>query len=300
MDDRLQKFMILVEAGTYTEAAKRLHISQPALSVAIHKLERSLKTTLIGETTKQGVVLTEAGRVVYTAATNHRALDHNLQLELSQLRGERASLTIGLVDSVATLLSQQESVLAMLEHETDLTLYVASSTQLRKGVEEGAIDLAIVVANEATDAQFQVVATAAEKMYMVTRIGQSKSVENAIRQEEMISLISYTPTSSTHAVIQRALAVDGIRVDTALFSTSPAVMLAMVLRGKGVAILPETVIAADLAAGNVETVFVEGAPYIVKRELHVIAHKGRALPPKLAGLAQAVRLYFRAFPDVDL
>ena len=47
MDERLKKFVQLVDSGSYTQASRQLHISQPALSVAIGKLERELHASLL-------------------------------------------------------------------------------------------------------------------------------------------------------------------------------------------------------------------------------------------------------------
>ena len=46
MEDRIRKFAHLIDAGSFTKAARDLHISQPALSMAVQKLERELHAPL--------------------------------------------------------------------------------------------------------------------------------------------------------------------------------------------------------------------------------------------------------------
>jgi len=59
----LQGFVAVVEAGSLSAAARRLHVSQPALSQTIAGLERELRVRLL-ERSSTGVTVTEAGGVL--------------------------------------------------------------------------------------------------------------------------------------------------------------------------------------------------------------------------------------------
>src|ERR1700751_5188267 len=56
----LQTFLTVAEAGQISEAARRLHLSQPAVTGHIRRLEASLETTLFIRSAN-GVSLTERG-----------------------------------------------------------------------------------------------------------------------------------------------------------------------------------------------------------------------------------------------
>ena len=60
----IRYFLAVVEAKSFSEAAKRLHISQPSLSKAIQELEHQLSLTLLHRTTRS-VEVTEEGKVLY-------------------------------------------------------------------------------------------------------------------------------------------------------------------------------------------------------------------------------------------
>ncbi len=57
----LRYFLEVRTRGSLTAAAKALHVSQPALTVAIQRLERELRTTLLLRG-RSGVTLTATGR----------------------------------------------------------------------------------------------------------------------------------------------------------------------------------------------------------------------------------------------
>jgi DNA-binding transcriptional LysR family regulator len=61
---QLEYFVAVAEAGTLSEAAYRLHVSQPGLSQAITDLERALDVQLAVRRKAQGVTLTPSGAQV--------------------------------------------------------------------------------------------------------------------------------------------------------------------------------------------------------------------------------------------
>jgi DNA-binding transcriptional LysR family regulator len=79
----MRAFLAVADLGSFTRAAKRLHVAQPALSQNVRELEAELGIRLLDRTTRQ-VELTEGGREFQRAATKileeveiavHRARD---------------------------------------------------------------------------------------------------------------------------------------------------------------------------------------------------------------------------------
>jgi DNA-binding transcriptional LysR family regulator len=64
----LRYFVTVAEEGQITRAAAKLHIAQPALSLAVAQLEADLGVQLL-ERHARGVTLTPAGRIFYEKAT---------------------------------------------------------------------------------------------------------------------------------------------------------------------------------------------------------------------------------------
>ena len=91
---RLQYFLAVVDAGTVTAAAERIHIAQPALSRQIKTLENELKLRLF-EAQGNKLALTPAGRAFIPAA-------RRLMLETQSLEDAADALRTG---RVATLVA---------------------------------------------------------------------------------------------------------------------------------------------------------------------------------------------------
>ena len=69
---QLRYFLVVADELSFTRAAERLHVAQPAVSAQIRELEREIGVTLLERTTRR-VELTEAGRAL--AEDTRRLLD---------------------------------------------------------------------------------------------------------------------------------------------------------------------------------------------------------------------------------
>lgn len=291
----MQKFAAIVEAGSFTAAAKNIHVSQPALSVAIGKLEKSLKTKLFRTTGRGGVELTEAGRLVYDAALQHRTVDHNMAQQIAGLSDEKVQLGIGMIDSVAALLTSRDEPLRTLEERTELTVLVSNSGELRAALMSGQIDIAVVVANKAEDAKLQVGAHGAEQLVLVASAATAPHFQALLERNAKLPYIAYVPASTTSQHVLPILARDGVLTETILYSTSQEVMLQMALRGRGATLLPEHIVAPKIATGELVALTLRSKPYVIERQLSIVSLKGRKMPPGLADIAHSVAQQFKNF-----
>src|SRR5690242_3565260 len=126
MEDRLRKLVALVDAGSFTAAAHHLHMSQPALSVAIAKLERELKSPLIVHGIRP-ITLTPAGTLAYEAGRDIATQNANLKTRLAELAHQTLHVSIGMIDSVASTLLTSPTSVDNLERQAVVTLAVDNS-----------------------------------------------------------------------------------------------------------------------------------------------------------------------------
>ena len=136
--NNLRAFVCAVEEGSLRSAARRVGVSQPALTKMIRELERGLSTTLLLRSTT-GVVATAQGMVLYERAVAvDRELNHAVE-QIQQLGGRMSgTLTVGAVP-LAVMLLIPETVRSFNSEFPDIQLriieelYIAQLTRLRNG-----------------------------------------------------------------------------------------------------------------------------------------------------------------------
>lgn len=69
---------------SFSAAAKKLEVSQPALSAAVKKTEKNLGVTIFDRSTNP-ITLTPAGRICIASVEQMRALEHNMKNQLNDL-----------------------------------------------------------------------------------------------------------------------------------------------------------------------------------------------------------------------
>ncbi|WP_081686044.1 LysR family transcriptional regulator [Candidatus Solirubrobacter pratensis] len=141
----LRYFVAVAEELHFGHAAMRLHLSQPALSTQIHKLEQLVGAQLL-ERTSRHVELTPAGAVLLEEA--RRVLvsaERALQATREAARGERGRFLVGFVANAAAELTP--SILEAFE-----TLHPQVHVEMRQfgfadpscGLADGKVDVAFV------------------------------------------------------------------------------------------------------------------------------------------------------------
>lgn len=145
--ERLKMFVAIVEEGSLTGAAKRLHITQPAVSRSLKLLEEHLGVELF-ERVGRGLQITAAGRALLLRA--HEVIAQLERVEREVVRAaqyELFNLRLGTTDSVAAHLLPH--VIAPLKRDfPELTMQWSSmrSAELLQAVRDGAFDVVIVAA----------------------------------------------------------------------------------------------------------------------------------------------------------
>lgn len=142
----------VAERGSVRRAAAELGMSQPALSKSLRRLETSFGLKLF-ERTARGVLLTEAGRVVYQRAIEISDWSQNIAADVANLRSANTGvLRVGVVPALTqTLLIP--AVKAMLE-QSRFMLRVQLSDQLFQLLSTGEIDCAIAAFDESVKHEF--------------------------------------------------------------------------------------------------------------------------------------------------
>jgi DNA-binding transcriptional LysR family regulator len=141
----LRYFEALASELNFGRAAKLLHMTQPALSLAVARLEKEVGCALF-QRTHYGVSLTQAGGVLL--AETH-GLQHAVERACGLARraaiGDFGSLTVGFLDAaVFDVLPAAMRAFRSCYPAVELTLRQRTSSELITGVERGGLDVAFV------------------------------------------------------------------------------------------------------------------------------------------------------------
>lgn len=142
----LRMLVAVATCGTVTEAARRLHLSQPAATHQIRQLEGRLGIELF-ERRSRGLFLTEAGRVIVERARRILAELEGLKSDLKALQGlETGQIRLG-GGATATVHLLPKIIATFRARHPGVSFYVreGSSAPILEAVSNGDLDLAIVM-----------------------------------------------------------------------------------------------------------------------------------------------------------
>lgn len=142
---QLQYFLCLAREGNVTRAARQLNIVQPALSMQIAKLEKSLRKQLFYRSA-HGVSLTPAGETLAgLAGSIMQNVDHARD-EMARLDGKISGrVGIGMITSAAqSTLAASSAKIAVQYPEIQLLVCEGYTEVLLEWVATGQLDIAVV------------------------------------------------------------------------------------------------------------------------------------------------------------
>lgn len=89
MEQNMEYIWCVYQEGSFSKAAEKLFMTQPALSIAVKRVEASLGAELF-DRSRHPLELTEAGRAYISAIRRVRDTEDDLRREIDDLRGLRA------------------------------------------------------------------------------------------------------------------------------------------------------------------------------------------------------------------
>src|SRR6266511_2860886 len=151
---RLIVFGAVVRAGSFSAAAKELHLSQPSVSRHVAALESECGLQLL-ERTSRGLRLTAAGNALldHASASSQRSRPPTLA---AFAQGERGRVRVAAFPTAAaTLIAPALACLRRTHPAVEATLREASRTDALALLRDGNIDVAVVFSagDETTDAR---------------------------------------------------------------------------------------------------------------------------------------------------
>jgi LysR family cyn operon transcriptional activator len=141
---QLRYFLEVADAGNFSRAAKRLGVSQPAISQQMRDLETGLRAILFQRRGKR-IALTSAGLIFQEHA---RAILHQVEKSLQEIGSEpgeiHGTLRLGIIPYLSgALLPRLLGLFSEQNPGVDLSIQEMSSTDIETGLEEGRMDVGL-------------------------------------------------------------------------------------------------------------------------------------------------------------
>lgn len=147
----LRALVVVAETGSVTAAARRLLLTQPAVTKQLSALEGELGGALFDRTRKP-LTPTSLGQATLAYARRILQLTDDLRALVShEAGGLRGALRLGMVHSLASqLVPPLVQALRQQYPGVQLRLHSSSASLLRRAVEDGLLDAAIVLVSPHT------------------------------------------------------------------------------------------------------------------------------------------------------
>src|SRR5690606_33936403 len=141
---QLNALYITANAGSVTEAARILHVTQPTVTLQIKQLEEAAGLPLF-EKAGRGIALTEAGRILTQHASKIIAQWHDASQELEALRTKvKQTLRIGAIQTVEYLLPPLLIAFSEQDPNAKIDLRIGAKDELLKLLRERSVDMVIL------------------------------------------------------------------------------------------------------------------------------------------------------------
>jgi DNA-binding transcriptional LysR family regulator len=257
----LEDFVTLARTGNFSRAASERCVTQPAFSRRIRALEEWLGVELVDRSTHQ-IALTPAGkRFAAIAETAVRDIEHGRQ-EVREIAGTSASTTKILVTH-ALALNFFPQWFASLQAMTDAAIPIqltadnmgASEKMMLAGKAHFCLCHVHPGAPSVLDgAGFQSISLGADALAPVSapRDGDGAPLHALTDQAgAAVNLLAYGAESGMGRIVSAMLETSGMPTGlTPVFTSHTLVLARMAKDGKGLAWLPLSIIADDLAKGT--------------------------------------------------
>ena len=272
--DHLESLIAIAEEGSLSAAARRRHLSQPAVSMQIKALEKALGTPVVHRGSR-GVRLTTSGEAFLVHARRALQTLASGRAEVAQIEGlARGTLRLGATDAAAELVSAAFLKLHELHPAIEVAVEIDATAALLRSLRQARLDLVLgtLPVNEPDIAEEELMR---ERLGLVAPAGSRfASIPELLARQPFIA---YPRGSTTRALIERVMAREELVVRPVMEIGRPSIMAQLVASGLGVSVLPESVIRPWVEDGSIR--LTSYRRFAVTRNLGLLTLRRQHLDP---------------------
>lgn len=259
---QLRTFCTVARLNSFSRAAEKLHLTQPAVSAQVVALEDFLEVKLFDRIGKK-ISLSEPGRVVLQAA--EEVLDRLARLDqelsdLVQLKAGRVAIGASQVVGVYLL----PELLARFRGEFPgiaPDVRVESARRIIDMLLEGEIDVGLVGEGApVSDERIAMKPVLRDELVLIVPANHVFAEMTSVPPENLVQMSFVLPrrdSASAESLLEQ-LAAEGIRPDTVMELGNIGAVKRAVEAGLGISIVSRIAVAHELEAGRLRTVRLKG------------------------------------------
>jgi len=244
----IKAFLTIVELGSFSKAAERLFVTQPAISARIKALEQLLGVKLI-KRSRDGITLTEAGRKLYSYAKKLEMISEQLIEELSRYKIDKKVLLIG-----STLIPGKYCLPKIIctfskkYSEISIKLEISSNNEIIKQVLKGNLDLGIISITPKKNSKFIYKKIACCELVLIVKPDYPKT-EITLSELSRKSLVMREESSGVTICFKNFCKRHGVDLNRLkipiVLNCNESIKFA-VKEGKGIGIVPKCTVLTDI------------------------------------------------------
>lgn len=295
---QLRAFAAILETGTFTAGAERVHVTQAAISMQIRQLEREIGTRLFIRAPRR-VILTEAGETLLTRA--RRILrEHDAALaEIAELAGAKhGRLRLGSASAMVSTepLPQILRELHHLHERVGVTVASGTSAELVQQILAGELDIAFVsLPVQAHGIQTEVLRR--DELFAIASPKHPRARQRVVSAYMLADekLILSERGGNTRRLIDEYFAAAGLNPTVAMELNREAAIKRMVEIDMGVGILPTKSVREEVSEGRLVAWWIEGAQ--INWEMGLARLSDGYDSPIMQTFIRLCREHFKLAPD---
>lgn len=269
----LQAFVAIAENGSFSAAAERLHLTQPAISKRIALLEEQLKSALFDRIGRQ-VVLTQAGQLLLSKARLILNEVAAAQRAIADLKGEvEGKLSIATSHHVGLhYLPPYLRRFSTRFPQVKLDLHFLDSEQAYNEILQGRYDLAIITLALEQDARLQSHHLWHDQLYFVAAPTHPLAAQSNLQLADLSPHPAIMPDTNTYTtqLISKLFESHHETLNVDMVSNHLDTIKMLLSIGLGWGVLPKRILDDELVILDVEH-----EP--IMRPLGCIHHRQRSL-----------------------
>lgn len=275
IDPKLVTLLTVNELNSFTKAAQKLSLTQPAASQHVRQLEKELGVTIFvrGE---GNLKLTSEGEIVIKYAKRIVSLYQNLQQSLKDERRHARKITVGITHtSESNIMVEVLAKYSSFSEGTRITIISDAINNLYMKLKTYEIDLAIVE-GRITDPNFNSVMLDTDSLILAVSNKNPLSKKSMVTLNELKkeNLILRLPDSGTRNLFISHLESNNVSLDefnVILEVDNVATIKDLVRWDFGVSILARSACANELKKGKMAGLPIENLS--MTREINMVYHK---------------------------